>query len=428
PSPNNQYPITDNYLYRTGDLARWLPDGNIEFLGRIDHQVKIRGFRIEPGEIENRLSAHTKIIEAVVLVRRAEDGDPFLCAYYIENNPCPAAGLKEYLARFLPAYMIPPYFIKLDKMPLTPNGKVDRKALTKFSISNFQFQTYIAPQNIIERKLSVIWSNILGVQEQGISMDDDFFHIGGHSLKATVMAARIHKEFSVKLPLAKIFKNSSIRALSTILNESVKEKFTSIKPVEKKEYYVLSPAQKRLYVLQQMELESTTYNMPQTIPLLKGTDPQRLEHVFKKLIRRHESLRTTFHMHPLTANQSAISGDRLFPVQVVQDSVEFKVEYYNLAAGDADSKASRLSNVNETANAFFQPFDLSKAPLVRVAIIDIAGTATGNHTARQVLNGFLLIDMHHIITDGTSLEVLTKEFFALYAGESIPAQKLQYRD
>ncbi|MCP4146421.1 MAG: amino acid adenylation domain-containing protein, partial [bacterium] len=191
--PNNQYQITNNTLYRTGDLARWLPDGNIEFLGRIDHQVKIRGFRIELGEIENRLLSHPEISEAAVLSQKSEDGDNFLCAYYVERGIShPESYFKDFLSQFLPDYMIPPFFIKLEKIPLTPNGKIDRKALPQAPISNIQSQNYIAPRNDIEENMAEIWADILGIPQEDIGIDSDFFQIGGHSLKATVMAARIH--------------------------------------------------------------------------------------------------------------------------------------------------------------------------------------------------------------------------------------------
>ncbi|MCP4156151.1 MAG: non-ribosomal peptide synthetase, partial [bacterium] len=169
-------------------LARWLPDGNIEYLGRIDHQIKIRGFRIEIGEIENNLLKHPGIKEAVVLARETKTGDKLLCAYYVPANiPAPptTSTLRTYLSRYLPAYMIPSYYIKLEHFPLTPNGKIDGKALAGLQISKLKTQTYSPPGNHIEKKLSEIWTEILKTPEGDISIDDNFFEIGGHSLKAT---------------------------------------------------------------------------------------------------------------------------------------------------------------------------------------------------------------------------------------------------
>ncbi|MCP4154589.1 MAG: AMP-binding protein, partial [bacterium] len=293
-------------IYKTGDLCRLLPGGDIEFLGRIDLQVKIRGFRIELGEIESRLLSHPEIKETVVIAGTAGEAgnNTLLCAYYVENNTGhpesaiqnPQDDLEDFLSQFLPDYMIPSSFIKLEKIPLTPNGKIDRKTLAKIQISNFEYRTYTAPRNETEKKVTAIWAETLEMQKTKISIDEDFFNIGGHSLRATTVAARIHKELKVKLPLEEIFKNSTIRTLAGILKEYGKEKFDTIKPVEKKEYYPQSSAQKRLYVLQQMELESTVYNMPSTTPLGDRVNLERLEIICRKLIQRHESLRTSFHM------------------------------------------------------------------------------------------------------------------------------------
>ncbi|MCP4148589.1 MAG: AMP-binding protein, partial [bacterium] len=412
-------------LYKTGDLARWLADGNIEFLGRIDQQVKIRGFRSELGEIERSLLAHHHIKDAVVLARESKNGDKYLCAYYVENKTLhlesatrhPTSGispfgLKDLLSQTLPNYMIPAHYIEVEKIPLTHNGKIDRKALTQIPITNIQYPTHIAPKNNIEKKLAEIWGEILGLENEKISMDEDFFNIGGHSLRATVMATRIHKEFNARLPLVEIFKNSTIRTLAGILNEYVKEKYASITPAEKKDYYVVSSAQKRQYVLQLMELKNTVYNMPQIIPLANDTEPLKLQEVFKKLIRRHESFRTTFLMKGGT------------PVQKVHPTVPFKIEIMQPTTDGSDSE--QLTAAQRT---FFRPFDLGQAPLLRVGMLKLKPAPAGptSKTLRQT-GKFLLLDMHHIITDGTSQEVLIKEFFAINDGENLPLLKLQYKD
>ncbi|MCP4147301.1 MAG: AMP-binding protein, partial [bacterium] len=409
-------------LYRTGDLGRWLPGGSIEFLGRMDQQVKIRGFRIELGEIENRLIMHPGIKETVVLDRESHDGDRLLYAYYVAGSTRqPVDGLspavfREFLSEFLPGYMIPSFFIKLDKIPVTINGKVDRKALSKYHVSNVRTPGIVARDETGE-KLSGIWAEILGTQKQAIRIDDSFFDIGGHSLRATEMAAKIHREFNVKLPLAEIFQNSSIRTLANTIREFTKDKYSTIEPAEKKEYYILSSAQKRLFILQQMEFESTSYNMPLTVPLAKGTDPARLENGFKKLIQRHESLRTSFHIPVTPGGVSPVTPGGAMPVQTVQSSVPFKIEYYKI---EYDSRSA--GRFNEVREKFFRPFDLSKAPLLRVGVIETTGMDNA------AFEGVMMLDMHHIITDGTSQDVLTKEFFAMYAGETLPPLKLQYRD
>ncbi|MCP4151177.1 MAG: AMP-binding protein, partial [bacterium] len=448
-------------LYRTGDLARCLPDGNIEFLGRIDHQVKIRGFRIELGEIENSLLLQPEIKETVVISRQSKDGDNFLCAYYVVENHKDetydrpdSSTFKAHLSQHLPDYMIPTFFIKLEKIPLTSNGKANRKALAQIQIPNLKSpKSYQAPRNKIEEKLNRIWADILDLQKQDISIDDNFFDIGGHSLRATIMASKIHKEFNVKLPLTEIFKNPSIRPLSDTIKKYAEDKYIAIETVEKKEYYVLSSPQKRLYVLHQMEPESTAYNMPFTVPLLKDTDPVKLQAVFKKLIRRHESLRTSFHMLPVTPggvnpitsggapitsagdpitsggdpvtpnNQYPITNNSFeIPVQKLHDEVEFEIEYYKPGPAHQETGTGERKHPKDVGSKFFRPFELSKAPLLRVGIIE--PTAKGNDNQ----NGIMMLDMHHIITDGTSQEVLLDDFLAIHAEKNLPTIKHQYKD
>ncbi|MCP4153517.1 MAG: hypothetical protein GY757_37665, partial [bacterium] len=274
-------------------------------------------------------------------------------------------------------------------------------------------------RNEIEEKLSEIWTDLLGIPKGNIGIDDDFFKIGGHSLKATIMAARMHKYFNIKLPLTEIFKNTTIRTLGdTIRGKTVatlpgeKETFANIKPVEKKEYYILSSAQKRLFILQQMELESTAYNMPYVLPLRETPRLENPEETFRKLIRRHESLRTSFHM---------INNN---PVQVVHNNVAFKLEKFQVEKNKKDGTEENISI--RTQGKFFRSFDLAGAPLLRVGIVETTGTDAD--TEQPVRDRFMLIDMHHIITDGISQELLIKEFNHLNKGENLPPLKFQYRD
>jgi acyl carrier protein len=289
------HPLTHSPLYKTGDLACWLPDGKIEFLGRIDHQVKVRGYRIELGEIETQLLAHTGVKEAVVIDLEDKGQNKHLCAYIVPAAPSlHTSQLRDYLSNKLPAYMLPAYFIQLDKIPLTPNGKVDRKALAQYEMK--AEGTPDAPGNETERKLMEVWANVLMVDKDKIGANDNFFALGGHSLNATVMISKIHKSLQVKVPLTQVFITPTIRQLAEYIKESTKEQYTAVEPVEKKDFYLLSPAQKRLYILQQMVPGSTAYNMPQYIPLDQEPDKEKLQDTFKKLIMRHESLRTSFHM------------------------------------------------------------------------------------------------------------------------------------
>ncbi len=210
-------PFGEGMLYRSGDLARWLPSGELEYLGRIDHQVKVRGFRIETGEVENALLGYPGIREAVV-VARGEGEDKHLCGYYVSGAEPDLPELNAYLARQLPAYMIPSYLVGVEKMPLTPNGKVDRQALPLPGGKTDTGTPYVAPRNETEAMLARIWEEILGVEKPGI--DDDFFKLGGYSLKASAMTARIHLLLGVKVPLMELFQSPTIRGLSTCIAEA----------------------------------------------------------------------------------------------------------------------------------------------------------------------------------------------------------------
>ena len=373
-------------LYKTGDLGRWLPNGSIEFFGRIDHQVKVRGFRIELGEIENRLLDHKEIKECAVTVREGENRNKYLCAYLVVRSFVDPGALRQYLAKYLPDYMTPSYFVTVDKMPLTTSGKIDLRALPEPRLE--AGAGYTAPRDEVEEKLAGLWAEVLGVEKDKISIDANFFELGGHSLKATLLAAKIHKEFQVKASLAEIFKTPFIRGLAVTIKEAAREKYISLEPAEKKDYYALTPAQKRLYVLQQMDEQGSgiAYNIP-SLWLLEGVvDKSRFQDVFRKLTRRHESLRTFFRM----VNEE--------PVQRVQDEVNFEIEVLG-------------------RSPFIRSFDLSRAPLFRVGLIK-----------EQDNKHRLMLDMHHIISDGISMEIFVKDFMMLYEGEDLPPLRFRYKD
>ncbi len=382
-------------LYKTGDLTRWLADGNLEFLGRIDQQVKIRGFRIELGEIENQLLRHTDIKEAVVLAKADEGGDHYLCAYIGSARELGSSELREYLAKHLPDYMMPAYFVSLEKIPLTPNGKIDRKALPEPRLIGGE--SIVTPQNELETKLLEIWSAVLHLDKHSISTHANFFNVGGHSLKATILISTIHKQMKVKIPLAEIFKNPTIKRLAEYINHAVRISYISIPAVEKKEYYILSSLQKRLYILQHMNPDSTAYNMPQIIPLGPGVDPDQLTRTFMLLIQRHESLRTSF--------QTVADH----PVQKVHepDDVAFKLENY------------QGSSFSQIMNCFIRPFDLSRPPLLRAGLVKLFQA--------DVLFWVLVVDIHHSISDGVSHNVLARDFRILQ-NDTLPPLRLQYKD
>ncbi len=400
--------LPEKKVYRTGDLTRWLPDGNIEFLGRIDQQVKVRGFRIELEEIEDRLLKHETVKEAVVGAGQYENGEKYLCAYIVprsigtDNIP----RWREYLQEKLPGYMVPTHFVLLEKIPLTASGKIDRRSLPQPEAT--AAGEYLAPRDEVEKKLVDIWSEILEIDRKWIGIDANFFELGGHSLKATALVLRIHKNFDVNISLSRVFQLSTIRRLAKSIAGAVIDRFISIGPAEKKEYYALSPAQKRLYILQQMEENRTSYNMFHAVVLKGDLSKETLEGVFRKMIRRYESLRTSFEM----------IGNK--PVQRIHDDVEFEIEYYNLSTDYtdySDDKEDKIHYSSFIIHHFIHPFDLSIAPLLRAGLIKEADK-------RHIL----VLDMHHIAVDGTSVGIFIDEFVKLYSGAQLPPVKLQYKD
>ncbi|MCP4214974.1 MAG: amino acid adenylation domain-containing protein, partial [bacterium] len=405
PNPRDNQKYTT--IYRTGDMGMWLPDGTIRFLGRIDLQVKIRGFRIEPGEIERQLKNHPSVREAVVIARALQETqeDLLLCAYIIPHNieTYDEGELRIYLSAHLPAYIIPSYFTSLESLPLSPNGKVDHKKLPVPQIQGTG-KDYVPPRTPIEHKMVHIWSQLLGINSDIISSDANFFELGAHSLKATILAAEIHKIFHVKIQLPRVFATPTIRSLAELIAKSSPDTFTHIPPTEKKEYYPAAPAQKRVYVLQQMEPHNTAYNMPQSVSLDFEVEKEKLEKTFKTLIGRHESFRTSFH----------VMEDE--PIQRVHTSVDFSITYCPQETGVSATAPKPGSSTGDFMQEFIRPFDLTAAPLLRVAVLTEAGSST------------MAVDMHHIISDGVSHKILAREFLQLYNGETLPPPVLQYKD
>ncbi|HYF82321.1 MAG TPA: amino acid adenylation domain-containing protein [Clostridia bacterium] len=388
-------------MYRTGDLAKWLPDGNIEFLGRMDHQIKIRGYRIELGEIENRLLSHEEIKEAVVIAKDEEGGSKYLCAYLAGDRRMAISELREYMGKELPDYMIPSYFVQLDKMPMNSNGKVDRKALPEPGGNIHTGAEYEAARNEVEEKLVELWKDVLKADQIGIN--DNFFDLGGHSLKATSLVARMHKELNVEVPLREMFKTPTIKGLSEYIKGLKENIYASIEPVDESEYYELTSGQKRLYTLQQFEMEGIGYNMPGSLIIEGKLDVLRLKEAFNQLVQRHEALRTSFMM----------DGENI--LQKVHKEVPFEIEYFD--------KVSSEKEVKVALKRFVRTFDLSKAPLLRVGLIALS---FGSIVQKE--RHLLMYDMHHIISDGTSMGILVEEFVELYEGKELPKLRVQYKD
>lgn len=378
-------------IYKTGDLGRWLPNGEIECLGRIDHQVKIRGHRIELGEIEQTALGFPGIAEVVVIAADRQD-EKFLCAYLATPQKVNVRALREHLLARLPAYMVPVCFVQVERIPLTPNGKVDRKALPPPQWHSVW--EYVKPANATEQKLVEIWAAVLETAPDEIGVQAEFFELGGHSLKAAMLVNEIHQGLGVKLSVAAIFKHPTIRKLAQVLAASEKSPYQHIEPAPVRPVYPASSGQKRMYILSQLEAD-IKYNFPLVLRVQGRVDGALLQTAFRQLLQRHESLRTSFEIR---------DGEL---VQRVHPVVDFSVQWLGAPGGRPEV----------VFKSFFRPFRLDQAPIFRVGLLELPEQ-----------EHLLLIDLHHIVADGVSLNVLMDDLALLYRGERPPALKLQGKD
>ncbi|HLP61230.1 MAG TPA: amino acid adenylation domain-containing protein, partial [Candidatus Deferrimicrobium sp.] len=371
-------------LYCTGDLARWHSDGNIEFLGRADHQVKIRGYRIEPGEIENRLLKYDNVKEAVVLVREKKNGEKYLCAYYVSGKEIEAALLHEFLSAGLPQPMVPSYFVHLEKLPLTRHNKLNRGALPEPLTESEGGSGYAAPGDEVQVKLVEIWASVLGIEKSIIGIDDNFFQLGGHSLKSVLLVAKIHKELNTKIPLEEVFRTPTIKGLAGYIRDAGRDEYAAIEPVEEKEYYELSHAQKRLWVLNRLEKDLIAYNIPAHIEF-ENLNRGAFEKTVEIIVRRHEILRTTF----ITVN-----GEPKQKIHHYED-LDATVDYIDLRK-EKDGEKTIKTLMDKEKNT---PFNLETGPLFRIRML---------HAEENRI--LVLYTLHHIISDGWSMDVMKNEF------------------
>ncbi|MCY9602684.1 non-ribosomal peptide synthase/polyketide synthase, partial [Paenibacillus thiaminolyticus] len=385
--------IEGGRMYRTGDLARWLPDGTLEYWGRIDQQVKIRGYRIELGEIEARLLLHADIRQAAVVTWAERPGSEGLCAYYVSSKRLEPAELRHFLSIALPEYMVPAHFVHLSELPLTRNGKLDRKALPEPAEDMATASRYIAPRTATEARLAELWQEVLHVSQVGIR--DNFFELGGHSLRAMILVSRIHQSLGIPIAIRDVFRSPTVEAMALTVDGTARDAQEALRPAGQREYYPLSSAQRRLYVLQQLEGAERSYNMPAAMLLEGQLDRARLEFALQELAARHEVLRTRFDF---------VNGE---PVQIICPEVDFSLSF-------RDAEEDQLQEILQN---FIRPFDLGQAPLLRIQLIKLAD-----------MRHLLLFDMHHIISDGTSMEILIKEMTSLYMRESLPQLSLHYKD
>ncbi len=378
-------------IYRTGDLGRWLASCEIDFLGRRDHQVKIRGFRIELGEVEAALVAHPALREAVVLVRETSAGRVLVAYAVPSNGHVPEAGeLRSWLRERLPEPMVPSAFVLLPALPLTPNGKVDRRAL-----SRIEFETGDpdeTPRTQAEQRLAAIWAEVLGVES--IGRRADFFELGGHSLLATRVASRVRNAFGVELPLSALFERPRLAGLAAAIEKlSALREEVPLRPVPRRLFpdidLPLSFAQERLWFLDRLQPESAAYNIPAAVRLRGDLDVAALEAALSALLARHEALRTVFLLE---------NGE---PRQHIQPASLFALPSLDLAGfPDEEREAEALRLAREEAR---RPFDLQRGPLVRALLLRLTPT-----------DHLLVLNLHHTVADGWSMDVLAREVSALY--------------
>ncbi|WP_122859564.1 non-ribosomal peptide synthetase, partial [Pseudomonas viridiflava] len=393
-------------MYRTGDLGRWMEDGQLECLGRNDDQVKIRGFRIELGEIVSCLHQLPGIGETVVLAREDEPGNVRLVAYYTsheEDTLLAPEQMRAHLQASLPDYMVPTAFIELKTLPLTANGKLDRRALPKPERSALFGVSYEAPEGEFEVALAEIWAEVLQVERVG--RHDHFFDLGGHSLLAMRMVSQVRQQLGVELPLGELFALGELAAVAAALSGVARSELPSILPVKRDQPMPLSFAQQRLWFLAQMDGGNEAYNIPMALSLEGALDVTALTRALARIVERHETLRSRF----------VASGDSA-QVLFVPTPADARLLVEDIRHAPLSLEACLRAEA-------VAPFDLAHGPLIRAHLLQVADE-------RHVL----LLTVHHIVADGWSMGVLTKELLALYPAfcqeqpDPLPLLAIQYAD
>jgi amino acid adenylation domain-containing protein len=398
-------------IYKTGDIGRWLPDGTIQFIGRKDTQVKVRGYRIELGEIEKSLRDYKLLKEAIVLVKEDKDREKQLVAYIVSEDELNSNQLRKELGKSLPDYMIPQYFVQIDKLPLTLNGKLDSKYLLSLDISGMNSGVeYVAPRNDMENKMAELWSLVLQIEKEKIGVRDNFFGLGGHSLKATKLSSLVFKELEFKLSLKDIFTRPILEDQVHLLHSVDKTTYREIEVLPEQTNYDLSSAQRRLWILSRFKGGSEAYNIPIQLTLDGEYDLELFNQAFNATIRRHEILRTVF-----KEDENGDLKQWVLPYEEFGFSVDYR-DYRD--EGDKEEQAQTY-----ISNDSYRPFDLVKGPLLRAALLQLKDDYS-----------IFYFNMNHIISDGWSMNVLYRDVLAYYDGfktgisPDISSLRIQYKD
>lgn len=404
----------DRRIYRTGDMGRLLPNGSLQFAGRKDFQVKLRGFRIELEEIETVLTGHPVTRQAVLMIRENSSGEKGLVAYVVpeQGQTATVNGLRSFLKQKLPHYMVPSHFVFLDNLPLTPTGKVNRRALPALDSEGSNLGGALdSPRTPAEELLVGIWCQLL--EQSQIGVQDNFFDLGGHSLLATRVMSRIRESFQVELPLRTLFEAPTVAGLAEVIGivqqGEQPRSALPIRPVQREGPLPLSFAQRRLWFLNQLEPGSSAYNISVAIHLKGDLKKAAFESSFGEVLRRHEVLRTTF----VTENNE--------PIQLVTAPRTFALPLEDLTTvpqAQRGAKAESLAREEATRS-----FDLAAGPLFRAQLLKLSSR-----------DHLLLLTLHHIVADGWSMGTLFKELSVFYEGFStgrlaeLPELPVQYAD
>ncbi|MFD2168535.1 amino acid adenylation domain-containing protein [Tumebacillus lipolyticus] len=399
-------------LYKTGDLARWLPDGSLEFLGRTDDQVKIRGFRVELGEITAVLSKHPELKEVAVIAREDQPGNKRLVAYVVPLLPDRAptiANLSEHILKTLPKHMVPSAFVVMDKLPLTHNGKLERKALPMPEQARAKVDLVKAPRTPVEAIIAGAWAEVLGCEQ--ISIEDNFFELGGHSLLATRVVTRLKQAWQIDLPVRALFQSPTVAQLAQQIESITRGEGEQLPPLTKlarQGDIPLSFAQQRLWFFDQLSEERALYNVPTLWKINGSLQLEALRWSLNRIVERHEALRTSFQEK---------AGE---PIQVISPPFEVPLLETDLTHLGAGATAEARLRAKHAAAI---PFDLATGRLIRAHVYRTAAQET-----------LLLLNLHHIVSDGWSIGVLWKELAALYESFldaepiDLPNLEIQYAD
>ena len=379
-------------LYKTGDRVKWLPNGDVVFLERKDAQVKIRGFRIELEEIEQEIIKYPKVREAIVNITEPS----ILSAYYVSDEQLNSKEIKEYLKKKIPEFMIPTNIVAIDRMPLNINGKVDKSLLPKITVEEVKAE-YIPPRNEMEKNIVDIFCDVLKLDQLGIN--SNFFENGGQSLLAISVISKIKKELGLTIPISKLFENPTPKSLAEKIDVNG-EKIVDedILMIEEKDFYDTSFAQKRMYFLNELDQNSKNYNITGAIKIIGDINKEKLKKAIFELEKRHEVLRTSF---------AVINGELKQQIKPQSGDIELEIL----------QKCSYLTNINTIINNFSKPFNLNKNPLFRIGLFEINNN-----------ENILIIDIHHIIADGITINILINDLFKIYQNQNITKKTIDYKE